>query len=248
MGEVIVVASGKGGVGKSTVTAGLSCALAFRGYKILAVDADIGLRNLDIMLGLEDRSLFNIADVLTGRCSLSKAIIPHDDISKLHFLPSSQLASPDDIKPDMMRGLCERLSNEYDFVFIDSPAGIGNGFYNAIAGASRAIIVSTPENTAIRDADRAAGIIIDNGVADAKLVINRVRPDLIKKKLVANIDQVIDGVSLQLIGLMPEDENVLIMNNRGKSIVTIKSPAAKAINNIASRLEGENVPLYRFWK
>lgn len=248
MGEVIVVASGKGGVGKSTITASLSYALALRGYSVLAVDADVGLRNLDILLGLEDRSLFNLADVLTDKCKLSKAIIPHDDVKKLFFLPSPQLALPDDINPAAMKNLFSELADEYDFVFVDCPAGIGRGFMNAIAGADRALVVATPDNTSIRDADRAAGILIDSGITDTRLIINRVRPDLIKKRLVANIDEMIDRISLQLVGLIPEDENVLIMTNSGKPVIYGKGPAAKALNNIASRMEGMNIPLYRFWK
>ncbi len=248
MGNIIAIASGKGGVGKSTITAGLSAALANMGYKVLAIDADIGLRNLDLLLGLSNLSVFDFSDVLSENCSLEKAIIAHSKISNLFFLTAPQISTSDEIRPDGLKRICELTKNFYDFIIIDCPAGIGSGFISAAAAAEIALVVATPDLTSIRDADRTAGLLYEKGVSEVRLVINRVRAELMKRGLVANVDDMIDGISLRLIGIVPEDEKVIINSNAGIPITISKSNASTAIKNIARRLTGEDVKIQKFWK
>lgn len=248
MCEVIAVVSGKGGVGKSTVTASISFALALKNYKILAIDADVGLRNLDLLLGVEDAALFDFSDVLSGKCPFNKAVQVHPQIPSLHFLTAPQISAPEDISLNALQKICSLASGHFDYIFIDSPAGIGSGFLNAALASDRALIVATPDYTSIRDADRVAGLLVENGINDVRLIINRVRVDLMRKGLIANIDDMIDSISVKLIGIIPEDAAVIVECNAGKPVVLKKSMAAKAVDNIARRIIGEDVKLYKFWK
>lgn len=251
MGEVFVVASGKGGSGKTTVTAALACCFAMGRKRVLALDADIGLRNLDLALGLSDRAVFDCFDVLYGRCTLEKACLRHSLLTTLHLLAAPQLSS-DEItaafRPEVMEGmraLCGALRQRYDYVLIDSPAGIGPGLRLAGAGADSAIMVVTPDAACVRDADQAAGVLFALGIERQHLIVNRVRPALIRRGDCLNIDDVIDGVSVQLLGLIPEDGRVASALNAGCPLPLEKSPAARAVMNIARRLTGERVKLMR---
>jgi len=251
MGEVIVVASGKGGSGKTTVTAALSCSLAMRGKRVIAVDADIGLRNLDLALGLSDRTVFDFLDVINGRCALEKASVCHPLLPSLSLLAAPQLSCGELVRvftPETaygIRAVCAELSRQYDYVFVDSPAGIGQGLLLAAAGAASALLVVTPDLASVRDADQAAEVLSSIGVERQRLIVNRVRPPLIKKGGAMNIDDVIDAVSVQLMGIIPEDESVTEALNAGRPLCMGKSPAARAAANIARRLCGERVELLK---
>jgi len=251
MGEVIVIASGKGGSGKTTVTAALSCSLAMRRKRVMALDADVGLRNLDLALGLADRAVFDFLDVINGRCSLEKASVCHPLVQSLYLLAAPQLSygelaqafTPEVM--DGMRALCSELSRHYDYVLVDSPAGIGPGLLLAAAGASSALIVATPDLACVRDADQAAEVLLSLGIERQRLIVNRVRPSLIDRGGALNIDDVIDGISVQLIGVIPEDESVTACLNAGQPLPLGKSRAARAVGNIARRLCGERVELMK---
>ncbi len=250
LSRIVSIASGKGGVGKSTIAAGISTSLAQKGYKVLAIDADIGLRNLDLFFGISNISVFDFSDVLYGHCSLEKAVVKHENIPNLSFLTAPQISTTEEIRTDALKSICQMAKKSYDFIIIDCPAGIGSGFINAAIASDVSLVVATPDHTSIRDADRAAGLIYERGVDEVRLIINRVRADLMKKGLVANVDDMIDGISLRLIGIVPEDEKVLIASNAGKPITLSKSKskASKAIDDIAGRLTGEDIKIYKFWK
>lgn len=248
LSKIVAIASGKGGVGKSTIAAGISASLAQKGYRVLAIDADIGLRNLDLFFGISNISVFDFSDVLYGHCSLEKAVVTHREIPRLSFLTAPQISTTEEIRPDALKSICQMAKKSFDFIIIDCPAGIGSGFINAAIASDVALVVATPDYTSIRDADRAAGLIYERGVDEVRLIINRVRPDLMRKGLVANIDEMIDGISLRLIGIIPEDEMVIISSNSGKPITMTKSKASKAIDDIAGRLTGEDIKIYKFWK
>lgn len=244
MGEVIVVTSGKGGVGKTTTTANLGTGLAMLGYKVVLVDADIGLRNLDVVMGLENRIVYDIVDVVEGFCRLKQALIKDKRFESLYLLPAAQTKDKTAVTPDQMRGLCAELQRDHDYILIDCPAGIEQGFKNAIAGAQRAIIVTTPEVAAVRDADRIIGLLEAAEMRQPELIINRLRPRMVKQGDMMDIDDMIDILAIPLLGVVPEDETIVISTNRGEPAILMNNcRAGEAYRNIARRITGEEVPL-----
>jgi len=243
MGEVIVITSGKGGVGKTTTTANIGAGLAVMGYKVALVDADIGLRNLDVVLGLENRIVYDIVDVAAGNCRLKQALIKDKRLDGLHLLPAAQTKDKTAISPEQVKKICEDLKNEFDYVIIDCPAGIEQGFRNAIAGAERAIVVTTPEVSAVRDADRIIGLLEAAELREPKLIINRIRPKMVRHGDMMGIEDIIDILAVDLLGVIPEDEMIVITTNRGEPVVTDQSAkAGQAYQNIVRRITGEEVP------
>ena len=207
--RVIVVTSGKGGVGKTTTTANLSVALAGRGYKVVAMDADIGLRNLDLILGLENRIVYTLVDVVEGGCRLNQALVRDKRVNNLYLLPAAQTRTKDAVTPEQMMALCDELRETFDFVLVDSPAGIEGGFRNAAAAADEALVVTTPEVSAVRDADRIIGMLESLGKSPIRLVINRLRPDLVRRKEMLNVQDVLDILAVDLVGVVPNDDSVI---------------------------------------
>lgn len=244
MGEVIVITSGKGGVGKTTTTANIGCGLAMQGKKVVLIDTDIGLRNLDVVMGLENRIVYDLVDVVEGSCRVKQALIKDKRYDGLYLLPAAQTRDKTAVNPEQMIKLCEELKEEFDFVIVDCPAGIEQGFKNAIAGASKAIVVTTPEVSAVRDADRIVGLLEANELRNPKLLVNRVRVDMVKRGDMMTIDDIIDILAIDLIGVVPDDEKIVISTNKGEPAVTdSKSMAGQAYRNITRRLIGEDVPL-----
>jgi len=241
--QVITITSGKGGVGKTTATANLAVALAAAGSKVVCIDGDIGLRNLDVILGLENRIVYDIVDVIEGRCRLKQAMIRDKKLPNLYLIPAAQTRDKNAVSPSDMNRLIKDLRPDFDFVLIDSPAGIERGFRNAIAAADRVIVVTNPEISAVRDADRVIGILEAEDKGPGALIINRLNPILVKKNDMLSADDVLDLLAIELIGIVPEDENVIISSNRGAPVASDpKSKAGQAFRNIAKRLKGETVP------
>ncbi len=247
MGEVIVITSGKGGVGKTTTTANIGTGLALKGCKVVLVDTDIGLRNLDIVMGLENRIVYDIVDVVEKTCRIKQALIKDKRFEGLYLLPAAQTRDKTAVKPNQMIWLCDELRKEFDFVLLDCPAGIEQGFKNAIVGADKAIVVTTPEVSAVRDADRIIGQLEAHEIENPKLLINRVRSDMVKRGDMMSIDDIIEILAIDLIGVVPEDEKIVISSNRGEPAVTDgKSLAGQAYRNITRRILGEDVPIADF--
>src|SRR5690554_460020 len=244
-GSVIVVTSGKGGVGKTTTVANLGTALALMDKRVCLVDADIGLRNLDVVIGLENRIVYDIVDVVENNCRLEQALIRDKRNNNLFLLPAAQTRDKSAITPFQMEELTGTLKKEMDYVVVDSPAGIEQGFKNAISGADRAIIVTTPEVSAVRDADRIIGLLETEGLKDPEVVVNRIRMDMVERGDMMDIDDMIEILAINLLGVVPEDENIVISTNRGEPIVLKfeKSRAGQAFYNIAHRINGEELPL-----
>ena len=241
--QVITLTSGKGGVGKTTAVANLAVALASSGSKVVCIDGDIGLRNLDVILGLENRIVYDIVDVIEGRCRLKQAMIRDKKLTDLYLIPAAQTRDKNAVSSSDMIRLVKDLRNECEYVLIDSPAGIERGFKNAIAGADRVIVVTNPEVSAVRDADRVIGILEAEGKGPASLILNRLNPTLVRNKDMLSPDDVLDLLAIDLIGIVPEDENVLVGSNRGAPVaLDQKSRAGQAFRNIARRLKGETVP------
>ncbi|BAC89934.1 septum site-determining protein MinD [Gloeobacter violaceus] len=247
-GKVIVITSGKGGVGKTTSSANLGMALASRGKSVVLIDADFGLRNLDLLLGLENRVVYTILEVLEGECRLEQALVRDKRQPGLALLPAVQRRDKSAVTPEQMQDLTGRLAEMFNYVLIDCPAGIEQGFRNAISGAHTAIVVTTPEVSAVRDADRVIGLLGAAGVGEPRLVINRYRPQLAQTNDLMSVDDVLEILAVKLLGVVPEDEQVITTTNRGEPIVLSASPppAGQAFINIARRLEGEDVPLMEF--
>lgn len=242
MSEVIVVTSGKGGVGKTTTAANIGLGLAQMDKKVVMVDTDIGLRNLDVVMGLENRIVYNLVDVVEGNCRLKQALIRDKRHENLCLLPSAQTRDKSSVTPEQMKKLCEELQSQFDYILLDCPAGIEQGFKNAIAGANRAIVVTTPEVSAIRDADRIIGLLEANDLTDIALVINRVRPDMVKRGEMMSVEDVVDILAVSLIGVIPDDEHVVIATNQGEPLTGSKCPSGQAFSNISRRITGEEVP------
>jgi len=241
--RVIVITSGKGGVGKTTTTANLAAALAVAGHKVVAVDGDVGLRNLDVIMGLENRIVYTLVDVVEGVCRLNQALIRDKRLNNLYMIPTAQSRTKDAVTAEQMTALCEELKNEFDFVLIDSPAGIESGFKNAAAGACEALVVTTPEVSAVRDADRIIGLLESMGKAPINLVINRIRPDMVRRGEMLNVQDVLDILAVDLIGIIPDDESIVTSSNRGEPLtLSGTSSAAHAYSNIAKRICGQEVP------
>lgn len=243
-GKVITITSGKGGVGKTTVTANLSTALALAGYKVVALDADIGLRNLDVVMGLENRIVYDLVDVVEGRCRLQQAMIKDKRLPGLALIPAAQTRDKMAVTPSDMVLVCDQLREEVDYIIIDSPAGIERGFQNAIAPADQVLIVTNPEISAVRDADRIIGMIEAEMKGPGRLIINRLKPEMVARGDMLSIDDVVEILAVDIIGIVPEDENVLVSTNRGQPLAFNPngSEAGQAFRNIARRLNGENVP------
>ena len=243
MGEVIVITSGKGGVGKTTTTANLGTGLALAGQKVVLVDTDIGLRNVDVVMGLENRIVYDLVDVVEGFCRVKQALIKDKRYEGLYLLPAAQTRDKSAVNPQQMMKLCQELKEEFDYILVDCPAGIEQGFKNAIAGADRAVVVTTPEVSAVRDADRIIGLLEANEVRNPKLLINRLRMDMVKRGDMMSIDDIIDILAIGLIGVVPDDEKIVISTNRGEPAINDeKSLAGQAYRNIVRRIMGEEVP------
>lgn len=243
-GRVIVITSGKGGVGKTTTNANIGTALAKAGKKVVMIDTDLGLRNLDLLLGLENRIVYTIVDVVEERCKLKQALVKDKKNPNLCLLAAAQTRDKTAVTEEQLKDICEKLKKDFDFILVDCPAGIEQGFQNAVAGASEAIVVTTPEMSAIRDADRIIGLLESKEeIKSYKLLLNRVRPNLIESKDMVSVDEVVDILSVELIGIIPEDTGIIVSTNKGEPIVNDeKSLAGKAYNNVARRIIGEDVP------
>ena len=243
-GRVIVITSGKGGVGKTTTSANIGTALAKAGYKTVLIDTDLGLRNLDLLLGLENRIVYTIVDVIEERCKLKQALVKDKKNPNLSLLAAAQTRDKTAVNAEQLKGICDTLKEENDFVLVDCPAGIEQGFQNAVAGASEAIVVTTPEMSAIRDADRIIGLLESKEeITSYKLLLNRVRPNLINNNEMMSVDDVVEILSCQLIGIIPEDTGIITSTNKGEPIVNDENAlAGKAYRNVAQRILGEEVP------
>lgn len=241
--HVITITSGKGGVGKTTAVANLATALAMEGRKVVCIDGDIGLRNLDVVMGLENRIVYDIVDVIEGRCKLKQAMIRDKHYSSMYLIPAAQTRDKNAVSPSDMVRICNDLRVDADFVIIDSPAGIERGFRNAIAAADRVLVVTNPEVSAVRDADRVVGILEAEEKGNPSLIINRLNPTMVKNNDMLSAEDVLDLLGIHLIGIVPEDETVIIGSNRGSPVVSEpKSRAGQAFRNIAKRLQGQDVP------
>ena len=241
MGEVIVITSGKGGVGKTTTTANIGAGLSEAGKKVVVIDTDLGLRNLDVVMGLENLIVYNLVDVIEGHCRMKQALIRDKRYENLYLLPSAQTKDKSAITPGQMKKLTSELKEDFDYILLDCPAGIEQGFQNAIAGADRAIVVTTPEVSAIRDADRIIGLLEKNHLRNNHLLINRIRMDMVKRGDMMSVDDVTEILSIPLIGAIPDDEQVVIATNQGDPVIGMQSVAAKAYLNICRRVMGEDV-------
>lgn len=243
-GRRLVVTSGKGGVGKTTVTANLGYGLALQGKKVAMVDADIGLRNLDIILGLENRIVYDLVDVVEGNCKLRQALIRDRRLKTLHLLPAAQTRDKEAVSPKEMETLCINLSKEFDYVLIDCPAGIDRGFQNAVAGGEEGIVVTTPEVASIRDADRVVGLLEAGGLPEPKLVVNKIRPMMVQDGNMLSIQDVLEILGCPVLGIVPDDPAVVIATNKGESVLeAAQAKSAQCFRNMTKRIEGEEVPL-----
>lgn len=244
MSRIIVVTSGKGGVGKTTVTANLGMAIAQLGRKVVLIDADFGLRNLDLLLGLENRVVYTAIDALAGDCRLEQALVKDKRQEGLALLPAAQNRTKESISPRQMRMLVAALAKYYDYILVDSPAGIEMGFRNAIAAVREALIVTTPEVAAVRDADRVIGLLEAYGIKKVNLIINRLKPIMVEQQQMMSVEDVMEILAVELIGIIPDDEIVIVSSNRGEPLTLEKnlSLPGQAIQNIAKRLNGEKVP------
>ena len=239
--EVIVITSGKGGVGKTTTTANVGTGLAKLNKKVVLIDTDIGLRNLDVVMGLENRIVYNLVDVVEGNCRYKQALIKDKTYPNLFLLPSAQTKDKTSVTPEQMKKLVEDLKKEFDYIILDCPAGIEQGFKNAIAAADRALIVTTPEVSAIRDADRIIGLLEANEIKKTDLIVNRIRMDMVKRGEMMSIEDVVEILAIDLIGAIPDDENIVISTNQGQPLVGDNSLAGRAYMNICKRVLGEEI-------
>jgi septum site-determining protein MinD len=244
IGRVIVITSGKGGVGKTTTSANIGTALAKNGVSVVLIDTDIGLRNLDLLLGLENRIVYTLVDVVEERCKLKQALVKDKKNPNLCLLAAAQTRDKTAVNAEQLKAICEELQKDFDYILIDCPAGIEQGFQTAISGATEAVIVTTPEMSAVRDADRIIGLLeAKEEIKSYKLLINRVRPNLIKANDMMSVDDVVEILSCGLIGIIPEDTGIITSTNRGEPIVNNEnSLAGKAYINVAKRISGEEVP------
>ena len=242
MSEVIVVTSGKGGVGKTTTSANVGTGLAAMGKKVVLIDTDIGLRNLDVVMGLENRIVYNLVDVVENKCRIKQALIKDKRHQSLYLMPSAQTKDKSAVSPEQMVRMIGQLREQFDYIILDCPAGIEQGFQNAIAGADRALVVTTPEVSAIRDADRIIGLLEANGFKQMELVINRLRMDMVRRGDMMSANDVVDILAIPMIGVIPDDESVVVSTNQGEPLVGSASPAGQAYANVVQRVEGKEVP------
>ena len=243
MSEVIVVTSGKGGVGKTTTSANVGTGLAKLNKKVVLIDTDIGLRNLDVVMGLENRIVYNLVDVVEGNCRPKQAMIKDKRYDNLYLLPSAQTRDKTSVTPEQMKALTNELRQEFDYIILDCPAGIEQGFKNAIAGADRELVVTTPEVSAIRDADRIIGLLEANEMKRTDLIVNRIRTDMVKRGEMMSLEDVLDILAINLIGAVPDDENIVISTNQGEPLAGNNTLAGQAYMNICKRILGEEVPM-----
>lgn len=243
MSEVIVVTSGKGGVGKTTVVANLGCGLALLGNKVVLIDTDIGLRNLDVVMGLENRIVYNLVDVVEGSCRIKQALIKDKNHQGLYLMPSAQTRDKSSVTPQQMKKLTQELTEEFDYVILDCPAGIEQGFKNAVAGAARAIIVTTPEVSAIRDADRVIGLLEADGMKKMEMIINRIRPDLVTRGDMMSLSDIQEILTVPVIGAVTDEEEIVISSNNGEPVAGKDTPLGQAFIDICRRIMGEDIPV-----
>lgn len=243
MSKVIVITSGKGGVGKTTTTASIGAALARLQKKVVMIDTDIGLRNLDVVMGLEHRIMYNLVDVAEGTCRLRQALIRDRQFPQLYLIPASQTRDKNALHPEQMKKILAELKEDFDYILLDSPAGIEQGFYTAVLGADQALVVTTPEISAVRDADRVIGLLDQIGIQDVRLIVNRIRPELIRRGQTLDLKDISEILNIRILGAIPEDEMVVIATNQGISLADQKSDAAKAFQNISRRLDGQYVSM-----
>lgn len=249
MGEAIVVTSGKGGVGKTTTTANIGTALALGNKKVCLVDTDIGLRNLDVVMGLENRIIYDLVDVAEERCRLQQALIKDKRFEHLYMLPAAQTQDKSAVQPEQMRKIVNELKQDYDYVIIDCPAGIEQGFKNAIAGADKSIVVTTPEISSVRDADRIIGLLEQEEIETPKLIVNRIRGNMMENGEMLDVDEIVSILAIELLGIVVDDEKVIRASNKGEPIaLDPSSQASIAYRNIARRILGESVPLLALQK
>jgi len=242
MAEVIVVTSGKGGVGKTTTTANLGTGLAKLDKKVVLVDTDIGLRNLDVVLGLENRIVYNLVDVVDGNCKITQALIKDKKVYGLYLLPAAQTRDKDAVTPEQMKTLVDELRKDFDYIILDCPAGIEQGFKNAIAAADRALVVTTPEVSAVRDADRIIGLLEANEIKNSRLIVNRLNIDMVKHGNMMTAEDVVEVLSIDLIGVVPYDEKIVVSTNTGTPLAGDDTLVGQSYMNICHRLMGEDVP------
>jgi septum site-determining protein MinD len=241
--QVITITSGKGGVGKTTSTANLGVGLAMLGQRVVTIDADIGLRNLDVVMGLENRIVYDLVDAVEGHCRLRQALIRDKRLSELYLLPAAQTRDKTAVSPAQMIELCNQLRPDFDFILVDSPAGIEQGYKNAVAPADRVLIVTTPEVSAVRDADRIVGLVEADRKGPANLIINRLNPDMVRKGEMLSTEDVVEILAIDLIGIVPEDKEIIISSNRGSPVALDgKSGAGQAFRDVAGRLLGQDIP------
>jgi septum site-determining protein MinD len=244
LGRVITITSGKGGVGKTTTTANIGAALAAREKSVVLIDADIGLRNLDIVLGLENRIVYDLVDVIEGTCRLRQAMIRDKRLPNLYLIPAAQTREKEAVSPEQMKALCEELRRQFDFTLIDSPAGIERGFRNSIAGADEVVVVTNPEVSSVRDADRIIGLVEAAELPTPRLILNRLDPVLVRRGDMMSVHDVTEILSIPLLGVVPNDETIVTSTNRGEpAALDPVSKAGLAFRNIAARLTGEDVPI-----
>ncbi|RME91267.1 MAG: septum site-determining protein MinD [Anaerolineae bacterium] len=241
--KVVTITSGKGGVGKTTAVANIAVGLAADGQRVVCIDGDVGLRNLDVVMGLENRIVYDLVDVIEGRCRLRQAMIRDRHLHGLYLIPAAQTRDKSAVSPSDMVRLCDELRAECDWILIDSPAGIERGFRNAIAPADEVIVITNPEVSAVRDADRVIGLLEAEEKGSPSLIINRLNPGMVRRHDMLSVDDVLDLLAVRLVGVVPEDEDVIVSTNRGVPVaLDVKSKAGKAFRNIARRLRGEDVP------
>lgn len=243
MSKVIVITSGKGGVGKTTTTASIGIGLARLQKKVVMIDTDIGLRNLDVVMGLEHRIMYNLVDIAEGTCRIRQALIRDRQFPELYLIPASQTRDKDAICPEQMKKILSQLKNDFDYILLDCPAGIEQGFYTAVSGADQALVVTTPEISAVRDADRVIGLLDQIGIEDVQLVVNRIRPELIRRGQTLDLKDISEILSIRIIGAVPEDETVVIATNQGTPLENQKSDAARAFRELSCRLDGQHISL-----
>ncbi|WP_186576270.1 septum site-determining protein MinD [Aquibacillus kalidii] len=244
MGEAIVITSGKGGVGKTTTTANLGTALALLEKKVCLIDTDIGLRNLDVVMGLENRIIYDIVDVIQNRCNLKQALIKDKRFECLYLLPAAQTSDKSDLTPEGMVQIIAQLKQDYDYILIDCPAGIEQGFKNAVAGADKAIVVTTPEKSSVRDADRIIGLLEHEDVEPPHLIVNRIRNHMVKNGDMLDVDEIVQVLSIELLGIVADDDEVIKASNFGEPVAFQPNTRASiSYRNIARRILGESVPL-----